>query len=117
METALAIFGGFGVGAIISQIVQYLLAQRAKKAERRTEELKEVFSGLLAAQASVIKNSNSMEHKIEFALWEARVQLVASPEISKRIEEMKATGPHSDDRQIAIDAMLQAMRNELGIAK
>lgn len=117
METALAIFGGFGIGAIISQVVQYLLAQRAKKTERRTEELKEAFSGLLAAQASVIKSSNLMEHQIEFALWEARVQLVASPELSKRIGEMKATDPYSEDRQVAIDALLQAMRNELGIAK
>lgn len=117
METALAIFGGFGIGSIISQIVQYLLAQRLKKAERRTDELKQVFSGLLAAQASVIKNSNSTEHQIEFALWEARVQLVASPKVSKRIQEMKATAPHSDDRQVAIDAMLQTMRNELGITK
>ena len=117
METALAIFGGFGIGAIISQIVQYFLAQRAKKDERRITELKEVFSGLLAAQAKVIQNSNSKEHQIEFALWEARVKLVASPEVSKRIEEMKFTNPNTKEREIAINTMVEKMRTELGIAK
>jgi len=117
VDTALAIFGGLGIGAIISQIISHVLAQRAKKDERRIDELKEVFSGLLAAQAKVIQSSNSKEHQIDFALWEARVQLVASPEVSRRISDMKETAPHSVERQLAIDEMLNAMRAELGIAK
>ncbi len=117
METALAIFGGLGVGSLLTQLFQHLLDKSAKKEERRIEELKDAFSGLLTAMAKVIQNPNSKEHQIEFALWEARVQLVASPKISQLIEDMKSTQPHSEKRGIAVNAMIQAMRNELGIAK
>lgn len=117
METALAVFGGLGLGAIISQAVQYLLMQKMKNDERRIAELKEAFSGLLLAHAKVIQNSNSKEFQIEFALWEARVKLVASPSVCNQIAKMKETSPHTEEREIAIKKMLDSMRLELGIAK
>lgn len=117
METALAIFGGFGVGSLISQFVQHFLERKSKREEKRIEELKEAFAGLLGAMAKVIQSSNSREHQIEFALWEARVQLVGSSDVSRLIEQVKATQPYSEERGIAIDAMIRAMRRELGFAK
>lgn len=73
MDTVIAIVGGFGIGAIVSQIIQYFLVERSKRNDRRIEELKEAFSNLLATQAKLTKSSNSQEHQIDFELWEARV--------------------------------------------
>lgn len=117
MDIVIAIVGGFGIGAIVSQIIQYFLVERSKRNDRRIEELKEAFSNLLATQAKLIKSSNSQEHQIGFELWEARVQLIGSLEVIKSIEVMKYAEPNTTACREAMKCMLEAMRVDLDIAR
>ena len=118
METSWAVFlGGLGVGSAVTAIVQHSLARRAKRQDMRLAELKEAFTGFLAAFAKMNEDDTSRENQVNFALWAARIQLVASPEVSASIEAVKDSSPHSAQRSMTIDKMLEAMRNDLGIGR
>jgi len=118
MDQSWAVFlGGLGVGSAITAFVQHSLARRAKQHDLRIAELKEAFTGFLAAFAKMNENDTSRENQVNFGLWVARIQLVASPNVSSRIEAVKKTKPNSAQRTEAIDAMLGEMRNDLGIGR
>lgn len=115
-DTSWAVFlGGLGVGSAVTAFVQHYLARRAKAADTRLNELKEAFSGYLAALAELNK-SGSRENQVNYGLWVARVQLVASSVVVKAIEGIRATEPGTPDRSAAIDRALAAMRNDLGVS-
>ncbi len=116
MEQSWAVFlGGLGVGSAVTAFVQHALARRAKHQDLRLTELKEAFTGFLAAFAKMNENDSLRENQVAFGLWVARIQLVASPKVSACIEAVKQTSPNSGQRTAAIDAMLKEMRNDLGI--
>lgn len=117
METILAIIGGLGIGTLLTQVVQHFLLRKSKHEDSRTEKLEQAFSSLLAAYTDVIKNSNSKDHQLTFAMWEARIQLIASNKVIDAIDTLKNTAPHSEARVVALSSMLAAMREDLCIAK
>ena len=118
MEQSWAVFlGGLGLGSAVTAFVQHALARRAKQQDLRLAELKEAFTGFLAAFAKMNENDSSRENQVNFGLWVARIQLVASPKVSACIEAVKKTSPSSGQRTAAIDAMLAEMRNDLGIGR
>lgn len=118
MESSWAVFlGGLGVGSAVTAFVQHALARRAKQEDLRLAELKEAFTGFLAAFAKMNENDSSRENQVNFGLWVARIQLVASPKVSTCIERVKETSPRSPQRATAIDAMLAEMRSDLGIGR
>lgn len=116
MENSWALLlGGAGIGTILTSIVQHFLAQQARKNDLRFSELKEAYTGLLAAVGK-LNESDSRENQVGFGMWAARVQLVGSPAVTACIEEMRKTDPHTASRGKAIDNMLREMRRDLGIA-
>ncbi len=122
MEQSWAVFlGGLGIGSIVTSaitaLVQHSLARRAKQQDLRMTELKEAFTGFLAAYAKINENDTSRENQVNFGLWAARIQLVASSKVSASIEAVKQTKANSEARGAAIDAMLLAMRKDLGIGQ
>ena len=118
MEQSWAVFlGGLGVGSAVTAFVQHALARRAKQQDLRLAELKEAFTGFLAAFAKMNEDDGSRENQVNFGLWVARIQLVASPKVSACIETMRKTNPNSNHRTAAIDAMLVEMRGDLGIGR
>lgn len=118
MDQSWAVFlGGLGVGSAITAFVQHALARKAKQQDLRLAELREAFTGFLAAFAKMNENDASRENEVNFGLWVARIQLVASPKVSACIEAVKKTSPNSTQRTTAIDAMLTEMRNDLGIGR
>ena len=118
MEQSWAVFlGGLGVGSAITAFVQHSLARHAKQQDLRMSELKEAFTGFLSAYAKINENDTSRENQVNFGLWVARIQLVASSNVSACIEAVKQTKPNSAARGAAIDAMLLAMRKDLGIGQ
>lgn len=115
-DTSWAVFlGGLGVGSAVTAFVQHYLARRAKAADTRLYELKEAFSGYLAAFAELDKSGNR-ENQVNYSLWVARVQLVASPAVVKAIEGIRATEPGTPDRSAAVDRALATMRSDLRIS-
>ena len=117
IDTSWAVFlGGLGIGSAVTAFVQHYLARRAKTADTRLSELKEAFSGYLAALAD-LNTSNSREYQVKYGLWVARVQLVASHEVAQSIEAIRDTQPFTPERTAAIDRAIAAMRKDLGISQ
>ena len=108
---------GSAVTSAVTALVQHSLARRAKQQDLRMTELKEAFTGFLAAYAKMNENDASRENQVNFGLWEARIQLVASSKVSASIEAVKRTKANTAARGAAIDAMLLAMRKDLGIGQ
>jgi hypothetical protein len=118
MEQSWAVFlGGLGVGSAVTAFVQHALARHAKQQDLRMSELKEAFTGFLAAFAKMKENDASRENQANFGLWVARVQLVASPSVSNCIDTVIHSQPNSAARTTAFDAMLLEMRKDIGIGK
>lgn len=117
METVLAIIGGLGIGSLLTQVVQHFLLRKSKQEDSRTEKLEQAFASLLTAYTDVIRNSNSQDHQLTFAMWEARIQLIASNKVIDAIEALKNTAPYSEARMAALSSMLAVMREDFCIAK
>ncbi|WP_126166891.1 hypothetical protein [Shewanella khirikhana] len=117
MEMILAIAGGLGIGSLLTQAVLHFLQRKSKKDDVRTERLEQAFASLLVAYTDVIKNADDRNHQLTFAMWEARIQLIASDNVVKSIQILKQTAPHTPARGDALEKMIAAMRNDLGIAK
>ena len=118
MDQSWAVFvGGLGLGSAITAFVQHSLARRAKLQDLQITELKEAFTGFLAAFAKMAEDDVSLQNKATFSLWVARVQLVASSDVNLSVEALKNTPPNSSSRRAATDLMLLAMRRDLGLSR
>jgi hypothetical protein len=75
-------------------------------------ERKTAFDGLLAAYAALAEGWSDVKAK-QFALWEARVQLHASPPVVVALKSLKVSQPGTPERSEAHEELLEAMRNDL----
>ncbi|MCO6440775.1 MAG: hypothetical protein J5I81_06735 [Nitrococcus mobilis] len=108
--------GGLGVGSILTAVVQHWLARRGKKDDTRFTERKTAFDGLLASYAALAEGWSDQKAK-QFALWEAKVQLVASPATVDALKRLKASDPGTSARTKAHDDLMAAMRVDLKVAE
>lgn len=115
IEQTIAIFlGGLGLGAVLPAVIQHFLLQRAKSFDTRISERKSAFDGFLVALTALEKHG-SRENQLDFALWEARIKLVASDKVIDAIIALKVTEPGTSSRKTQVDAVLEAVRHDLGI--
>ena len=118
MDQSWAVFlGGLGFGSAITACVQHSLTRMGKRQDLILVELKEAFTGFLAAFAKLNENDASRENQVNFALWVARIQLVASSRVNVCIQTLQQTKSHSSQRATAINEMLKEMRSDLGISR
>lgn len=108
--------GGLGVGSVLTAVVQHWLARRGKGADTRFAERKAAFDGLLAAYAGLAEGWSDQKAK-QFALWESKVQMVASSATVDAIKRLKASDPGSTARDKAHDELMAAMRADLGVVR
>lgn len=111
-----SIGSGIGIASIVGNFVQHKLTQSAKNEERRLNELKESFTGFLSAFANLNKDDKSRENQMNFALWRARVQLVASEDVNASISELMESAPNSPLRTTSVEKMINSMRSDMKIA-
>ncbi len=78
----------------------------------RRNERKEAFDGLLKAYTTLAEGYTDEKAK-RFAYWEARVQLVSSPDVAEAIAQLKASDPGSHDRTKAHSNLIASMRRNL----
>lgn len=116
IEQIVAFLGGLGVGTVLTALVQHWLSRHGKKEDTRFSERKAAFEGLLAAYASLAEGWSDKKAK-RFAMWEGRVQLVASAATVDALKRLKASNPGSDERTRAHDDLMAAMRRDLEVAK
>lgn len=78
----------------------------------RRNERKEAFDGLLKAYTALAEGWTNEKAK-HFAYWEARAQLVSSPDVAEAITQLKASDPGGYDRTKAHDNLIASMRRDL----
>lgn len=114
----LSLLTAFGLGSIVTALVQAWLAQRSKTDERRFREKQAAYVGLLEAyhRAAVEGTDEAGKH---FAYWQMRCDLVAPEIVRRAIERIVETNDDrsGSERAKAHDGLKAAIRADLNITK
>ncbi|WP_226016116.1 hypothetical protein [Novosphingobium sp. FKTRR1] len=115
MTQFLSLLTAFGLGSIITALVQAFLARSSQKDERAFREKQAAYIGLLEAfhKAAV---EGSPEAGNAFVYWQMRCDLVATTSVRGAIRLIVETNDDRPAREVAIEAMKAAMRADLGIS-
>ena len=113
INTILAVFGGLGVGSLITSLVTHYTNQKAKQKERRYEEKKDAYLGLLNSLHDAAVNPSDKASK-SFALWQTKCQIFGSYNVSRYAQAIVDTndGPR-EERELAFQSLLDAIRKDL----
>lgn len=105
----------FGLGSIVTALIQFLLQQRSEVKKRSFEERKEAYIGLLDAyHEAAVENSDRAAKK--FAYWQMRCELVGPLAVRRAIAKIVETNDDIDARYHAHDELKSALRSDLGIS-
>ena len=110
------LLASFGLGSVVTSLVQAWLAGRSNAEDRRYSEKQAAYIGLLEAyhRAAV---EGTPEAAKNFAYWQLRCELVGTHEIRKAIQDIIDTNDDPVGRNDAHERMKRAMRADLGIAR
>ena len=108
----LSLLTAFGLGSVLTTLVQSWLSNRANRFNRMFDERKEAFIGLLEAYHKAAVEPSDLNSK-NFAYWQMRCELVASNNVKIKIQDVVNTNNDQQARYVAHDAMKEAMRNDL----
>jgi hypothetical protein len=105
----------FGLGAVITAIIQAWLTHRGEISKRAFQEKKECYIGLLEAyHRAAVENTDQAAKN--FAYWQMRCELVAPEQVRKAIQEIVNTNDNRDQRGVAHENLKRALRKDLGIS-
>lgn len=112
----LSLLTAFGLGSVVTALIQAWLAQKSKQDERSFREKQAAYVGLLEAyhQAAV---EGTDEAGKKFAYWQMRCELVAPQAVREAIKRIVETNDDRMGREKADIDMRVAMRADLGITK
>ncbi|MBN4078546.1 hypothetical protein JYT96_00905 [Gammaproteobacteria bacterium AH-315-C21] len=114
--TTLATFlSGLGLGGVITFLIKHSLEQKSKLKEMWLLNYKETCDGLLNSYKQVALSGSQSALK-EFAYYQLKLQLYANNEVLAASEKLKVSMPGTNERDIAVENLLRAMRNDLGLA-
>ena len=99
-STIISFLTGLGAGSIILTLLQHKLSQGAKNENRLFDERKKAFDGLLVAYAALAENWTDSKAK-QFALCEARVQLVSSENTVNALNTLVSSESGSHQRELS----------------
>jgi len=112
----ISLLTAFGLGSVITVIIQSWLQARSKTLERSFKERKEVYVGLLEVYHEAAVNPSEKSAK-KFAYWQMRCELVAPIEVRKAIQSIVDTNNDIAQRYVAHEKLKQKLRADLGISK
>lgn len=106
----------FGLGAILSVLIQAWLKQKSDISKRNFQEKKECYIGLLEAyhRAAVEKTDEAAKN---FGYWQMRCELVAPKEVRDAIQEIVNTNDDREKRNIAHENLKTTLRRDIGITR
>jgi hypothetical protein len=114
VQNILPLISAFGMGAIVTALVQAWLLKKAELLKRNFQEKKECYVGLLEAyHRAAIENTN--EAAKNFGYWQMRCDLVAPQEVRKAIQEIINTNENKEARNVAHENLKRALRKDLGV--
>lgn len=113
INTVLAIFGGLGVGSLLNTLISHFTHQKSKQKDRRYEEKKAAYIGLLTSLHDAAVTHSDANSKA-YALWQTKCQIFGSSGVSKFAQEIIDTnqGPR-EARDKAFQSLLSAIRQDL----
>ncbi|MGC6329154.1 hypothetical protein [Rhizorhabdus sp. FW153] len=114
MVEVIQLITAFGLGSIVTALIQSWLSQRAAKTERSFKEKQAAYVGLLEAyhRAAVEGTDEAAKH---FAYWQMRCELVGSANVRDAVCRIVETNGDRPGRDKAHEDMKEAMRADLGV--
>jgi hypothetical protein len=114
MVEVIQLITAFGLGSIVTALIQSWLSQRAAKTERSFKEKQAAYVGLLEAyhRAAIEGTHDAAKH---FAYWQLRCELVGSNAVRDAVGRIVETNDDRAGREKAHDDMKKAMRADLGV--
>lgn len=109
----LALLTAFGVGSVVSALIQSLLVLRSQNSARSFAERKEAYIGLLEAWVRQENEGISYEAKLDVGHWVLRCELVGSKTVFVELQNWKDCAPGSDRRIASTKSLKAAMRADL----
>jgi len=118
MDTSLllSLLTAFGLGSIVTAIIQSVLQSRWKLKERSLLEKREAYIGLLDAYHKAAVHPSD-ENSKNFAYWQMRCELVAPWKVRVAIEKIIETNENPLSRHKAHDELKDALREDLRVTK
>lgn len=105
-----SLIAAFGLGSLLTAVVQFWLSRRGRIDERNFEERKVAYIGLLEAYHQAAVEGTDAAAK-NFAYWQMRCELVAPQKVREAIELIVATNDDEAARFAAHDQLKQALRS------
>jgi hypothetical protein len=109
----IALLTAFGVGSIMTAIIQFWLSARATGKQRMYDERKAAYIGLLQSWKEYESAEPSKRGEYEIGHWLLRSQLVASEPTLLNLINWEQTIPGSQERIAATKTLKTAMRKDL----
>lgn len=114
--TLLPLLTAFGLGSIVTALVQAFLAQRSMQDERSFREKQTAYVGLLEAYHRAAVEGTDEAAK-NFAYWQMRCELVAPEAVRRAIGRIVETNDDRTGRTKAHEDLKAALRVDLGVTK
>lgn len=115
INTILAILGGLGVGSLLNSIFTHITSQKSKHKERRYEEKKSAYIGLLSSLHDAAVTPSDKNSKA-YALWQTRCQIFGSDEVAEFAQKIVDTNDGSkQERSKAFQGLLNAIKRDLHV--
>lgn len=115
MDQILPLLAAFGLGSVVTALVQSGLTNRTKRFDRIFAEKQAAYVGFLEARhRAAVEGTNEAARSL--AYWQARCDLVGSRAVREAISQMVETRDDSEGRLSADDSLRRAMRADLKIS-
>jgi len=112
----LPLLTAFGLGSIVTALVQSWLQRKSKIDDRNFEERKQAYVGLLEAYHKAAVEPSDANSK-NFAYWQMRCDLVAPKSVRSAIEKIVSTNDNVEGRFLAHEQLKSALRSDLSVSK
>jgi len=109
----LAIVTAFGLGSILTSFVSWFVSNRSIIKQRKYDERKEAYVGLLESWIKQEKDHFSANSGLDVGHWLLRAQLVASENVFLLLKNWENSVPGADDRIEVTNKLKSAMRDDL----
>jgi hypothetical protein len=115
----ISLISAFGLGAIVTSLIQAWLSDRARISNRNFQEKRESYPGFLEAlRRSQVEGTE--ESAVNVGHWASRIDLVGSKAVIRACARISETNPTQDgihpERPDAMRDLKEAMRQDLGVA-
>ncbi len=112
MEWIVALFGGLGMGSLMTTVVNHFLAKKSGASARLYQEKREAYLGMTKALYDAEIEPGPKNEKM-FGHYLNVTKIFGSPEVVSAAQGVIQSAPNSPDRANALSNFYNAMRKDL----